>query len=90
VRKEIRTETSVSSTGGGRWSHLQKGIRCKDYGEERKIKEPGWLKRSGLDQIFTSLISNPFSFIMLHAENNVSSPNKRVLLGHPLNPKTGP
>jgi hypothetical protein len=32
--------------------------------KERKIKEPRWLKRSRLDQIFTSLISNPFSFIM--------------------------
>jgi hypothetical protein len=32
--------------------------------EERKIKEPGWLKGSGLDQIFTPLISNPFSTIM--------------------------
>jgi hypothetical protein len=32
--------------------------------EERLIKEPSWLKGSGLDQIFTSSIFNPFSFIM--------------------------
>jgi hypothetical protein len=30
VRKVVRAETSVSSTSGGRWGHLRKGIRCKD------------------------------------------------------------
>jgi hypothetical protein len=42
VRKEVRAETSVSSTGGGRWSHLRKGIRGKDYGGRKKIRELGW------------------------------------------------
>jgi hypothetical protein len=41
-----------------------RGSDVKIMVEERKIKEPGWLKGSGLDQIFTPLISNPFSFIM--------------------------
>jgi hypothetical protein len=64
VRKKVRAETSVSSTGGGRWGHLRKGIRCKDYGGRGKIKKPGWFKGSGLAQIFTSLIFNPFGVIM--------------------------
>jgi hypothetical protein len=32
--------------------------------ERKKIKDYVGLKGSGLDQIFTLLISNPFSFIM--------------------------
>jgi hypothetical protein len=41
-----------------------RGSDVKIMVEERKIKEPRWLKGSGLDQFFTPLISNPFSFIM--------------------------
>jgi hypothetical protein len=41
-----------------------RGSDVKIMVEERKIKEPGWLKGSWLDQIFTPLISNPFSTIM--------------------------
>jgi hypothetical protein len=37
----------------------------KDYGGRKKIKEPGWLKRKRVSSIFfTSLVLNPFSFIM--------------------------
>jgi hypothetical protein len=61
MRKEIRAETSISSIGGGRSSHLRKGIRCKDYGEEN-IRNLSGLKGNGLAQIFISLVSNPFSF----------------------------
>jgi hypothetical protein len=32
--------------------------------ERKKMKEPGWLKGKGFDQIFITLISNPFSFII--------------------------
>jgi hypothetical protein len=39
-------------------------MRCKDYDGRKKIKEPEWFKRSGLAQIFTSLLSSPFSFTM--------------------------
>jgi hypothetical protein len=42
MRKEVRTETSASSTGGGGWIHLRKGIKGKYYGGRKKIKEPGW------------------------------------------------
>jgi hypothetical protein len=42
VRKEVRAETSVSSAGGGGRIHLRKGIKGKDYGGRKKIKEPGW------------------------------------------------
>jgi hypothetical protein len=38
ARKEVRTETSVSSTGGGRWIHLRKGTKGKDYGGRKKEK----------------------------------------------------
>jgi hypothetical protein len=41
-----------------------RGSDVKVVVEERKMREPGLLKGSGLDQIFTPLISNPFSFIM--------------------------
>jgi hypothetical protein len=41
-----------------------RGSDLKVMVEERKMKESGWLKGSGLDQIFTPLIFNPFSFIM--------------------------
>jgi hypothetical protein len=65
MRKEIGTEMSVSSNGGGGWSHLWKRIRCKGYGRrKKKKKELVLLKGSGLDQMFTPLISNAFSFIM--------------------------
>jgi hypothetical protein len=40
-----------------------RGSDVKVMVEERKIREPGFLKRSVLDQMFTPLISNPFSFI---------------------------
>jgi hypothetical protein len=39
-----------------------RGSDVKVMVEERKICEPGLLKGSGLDQIFTPLISNPFVF----------------------------
>jgi hypothetical protein len=52
VRKEIRDETGVSSTGRGRWGHLRKGIRCKDYGGRGKNKEPGWFKRKQVSSNF--------------------------------------
>jgi hypothetical protein len=55
MRKEVRAETSVSSAGRGGWIHLQKGIKCKDYGGKKNIKEPGWLKRSGLAWILLLL-----------------------------------
>jgi hypothetical protein len=38
ARKEVRTETSVSSTDGGGWIHLRKGIKGKDYGGWKKKK----------------------------------------------------
>ena len=41
-----------------------RGSDVKVMVEGRKIREPGLLKGSGLDQTFTPLISNPFSFIM--------------------------
>jgi hypothetical protein len=40
------------------------GIRCKDYGGRKKIKEPEWFKRKRFSSIFTSLVLNPFNFIM--------------------------
>jgi hypothetical protein len=52
VRKEVRAETSVSSTGEGGRSHLRKGIRCEDYGGRKKIKEPGWFKRKRVSSNF--------------------------------------
>jgi hypothetical protein len=54
VRKEIGTETSVSSIGGDGWSHLWKRIRGKDYGGRKKIKELGWFKRKRFSSMFTS------------------------------------
>jgi hypothetical protein len=39
-----------------------RGSDVKVMVEERKICEPRLLKGSGLDQIFTPLISNPFVF----------------------------
>jgi hypothetical protein len=59
MRKEVRAETSVSSTGGGGRIHLRNGIRGKDYGGRKKIKEPEWFKRKRVSSIFTSLVSNP-------------------------------
>jgi hypothetical protein len=41
-----------------------RGSDVKVMVEGRKIREPGLLKGSGLDQTFTPLIANPFSFIM--------------------------
>jgi hypothetical protein len=38
ARKEVGTETSVSSTGGGGWIHLRKGTKGKDYGGRKKKK----------------------------------------------------
>jgi hypothetical protein len=61
-RKEIRTETSVSSIGGVGEVIFGRGSDVKVMVEERKICEPGLLKGSGLDQIFTPLLSNPFVF----------------------------
>jgi hypothetical protein len=47
--------------------------------EERKIKGPGGLKRSGLNRIFTSLISSPFSLYnaCMLEKNNISSLNQK-------------
>jgi hypothetical protein len=56
MRKEVRAEMSVSSTDGG--------IRGKDYGGRKKIKEPGWFKRKRVSSNFTSLVLNPSNFIM--------------------------
>jgi hypothetical protein len=42
VRKEVRAETSVSSTGGGGWIHLRKGIKGKDYGGRKKKSPDGF------------------------------------------------
>jgi hypothetical protein len=39
-----------------------RGSDVKIMVEEGKMKEPKLLKGSGLDQIFTPLISNPFVF----------------------------
>jgi hypothetical protein len=56
ARKEVRTETRVSSTGGGGWIHLQKGIKGKDYGGRKKKKRARMvLKESGLAQFFIPL-----------------------------------
>jgi hypothetical protein len=52
VRKEVRAETSVSSTGGGGLIHLWKGIRCKDYGGREKLKEPGWFEKNRVSSNF--------------------------------------
>jgi hypothetical protein len=52
VRKEVRAETSVSSAGGGGWIHLRKCIRCKDYGERKKIKGPGWFEKKRVSSNF--------------------------------------
>jgi hypothetical protein len=38
MRKEVGTKTNVSSTGGGGWIHLRKGIKGKDYGGRKKKK----------------------------------------------------
>jgi hypothetical protein len=38
-----------------------RGSDVKVMVEGRKIRDPGLLKGCGLDQIFTPLISNPFS-----------------------------
>jgi hypothetical protein len=38
ARKEVRTETRVSSTSGGGWIHLRKGIKGKDYGGRKRKK----------------------------------------------------
>jgi hypothetical protein len=54
--KEIRTETSVSSIGGGGWSHLWKRIRCKGYGSEKEKHVPGSLKGGGLDLILLLML----------------------------------
>jgi hypothetical protein len=55
ARKEVRTETRVSSTGGGGWIHLRKGINGKDYGGRKKKKESlDGLKESGLAPNFNS------------------------------------
>jgi hypothetical protein len=64
VRKEIRAETSVSTIGGvgevicGRVSDVKITV------EEENKKSLGGLKGSRLAQILTSLVPNPFSFIM--------------------------
>jgi hypothetical protein len=56
LRKEVRTETRVSSTGGGGWIHLRKGIKDKDYGGRKKEKEsPDGFKERGLAQILIPL-----------------------------------
>jgi hypothetical protein len=59
---EVRAETSVSSTGGGRRGHLRKGIRGKDYGGRKKIKEPGWLKRKQISSDFYFFSFESFKF----------------------------
>jgi hypothetical protein len=52
--------------------------------EEGKMKEPKLLKGSGLDQIFTPLISNPFVFYNACMLERTSPHRIRmVLLGHP-------
>jgi hypothetical protein len=52
MRKEVRTKTSVSSTGGGGWIHLRKGIKGKDYGGREKNKRARMVfKGSGLAQV---------------------------------------
>jgi hypothetical protein len=38
ARKEVRTETSISSTSGGGWIHLRKRTKGKDYGGRKKKK----------------------------------------------------
>jgi hypothetical protein len=60
VRKEVRAETSVFCTGGGGFSHLRKGIRGKDYGGRKKIKELEGFKGKRVSSNFTSLLFNPF------------------------------
>jgi hypothetical protein len=43
VRKEVGTETSVSSTGGVGEVICGRGSDAKVMAEERKMKEPRWL-----------------------------------------------
>jgi hypothetical protein len=47
VRKEVRAEMSVSSTGGGRWGHLGKVSDVKIMVEEENKKSLGGLKEVG-------------------------------------------
>jgi hypothetical protein len=47
ARKEVRTETRVSSTGGGGWIHLRKGIKDKDYGGRKKKKRARMVLKKG-------------------------------------------
>ena len=61
-----------------------RGSDVKVMVEERKICEPGLLKGSGLGQIFTPLISNPFVFYNACMLKRASPHRiRRVLLGHP-------
>jgi hypothetical protein len=46
VRKEIGTETSVSSTGGVGEVICGRGSDVKVMVEERKMKKPEWLKET--------------------------------------------
>jgi hypothetical protein len=55
VRKEIETEMSVSSTGEVGEVICGRGSDVKVMVDERKLKEPGWLKGSGLHQNFLHL-----------------------------------
>jgi hypothetical protein len=67
-----------------------RGSDVKVMVEERKICELGLLKGSGLDQIFTPLIFNPFVLKCMHAEKNISSPNQNGAFRASLKSKTGP
>jgi hypothetical protein len=54
VRKEVRAETSVSSTGGVGEFICGRVSKVKIRVEGRKIKEPGWVKRKRVSSNFNS------------------------------------
>jgi hypothetical protein len=63
MRKEIRAETSVSSTGGVGEVICGRVAGVKIMVEEENKRNLGVLKGNGLAQIFTPLAFNLFSFL---------------------------